>query len=149
MKSRRSLWTLSLMAVLVAMFVGAGLARAEDKKDDKKDAAGVTGTWKWEFTTQNGDKRETTLKLKQDGDKVTGTVSGRNNQDTEIQDGKFKDGEVSFKVVRKIQQTEVTTTYHGKLDGDTIKGKIETAGGNRSGSRDWEAKREKEAAKPA
>ena len=60
------------------------------------------------------------LELKQDGDKLTGTVSGRNNQETEIQDGKFKDGDVSFKVVRKFQDQEVTSTYHGKLDGDTM-----------------------------
>jgi len=46
-------------------------------------AANVTGTWKSEFTTQNGDKFETTYKLKQDGDKLTGVVIGRNNNETE------------------------------------------------------------------
>lgn len=153
MKSRRTLWATYLAAVLVALFVGSPAARAEDKKDDKKDAAGVTGTWKWEFAAQNGDKRETTLKLKQDGEKVTGTISGRNNQETEITDGKVKDGEVSFKVVRKGNNGDITITYHGKVDGDTIKGKSERAGGDANAARDWEAKRVKDGdkapAKPA
>ena len=51
----------------------AGLTAAQDKKADP------TGTWKWE-TERNGQKRETVLKLKLDGDKLTGTITGRAGQ---------------------------------------------------------------------
>src|SRR5436190_15120897 len=126
----------------VLMVVGfAGVARAADEK--KADA---TGTWKWEIKRQNGDAVPVTLKLKQDGEKLTGTMSGfgANATDTEISDGKIKDGELSFKVTRKRGDREFTTSYKGKVAGDTITGKTERP--NQQGevqSRDWEAKREK------
>ena len=135
------------MLLVVAMACLASTARAaDDKKEEKKPAAGnVTGTWKW-TTTQQGQERENVLKLKQDGDKLTGALVGRNNRETEIKDGKVKDGEVSFKVTRNQGGTEMTTTYTAKLEGDTLKGKIESPGpdGGAPRSRDWEAKRAKD-----
>jgi hypothetical protein len=111
-------------------------------------AADATGTWKWSTPGRNnGAARETTLKLKQDGEKLTGTISmgGANAKDTEITEGKIKDGELSFKVVRKGRNdAEITSTYTGKLDGDTIKGKSETNFNGTPRSRDFEAKRAKE-----
>ena len=41
-------------------------------------------------------------------------------------------------------QVQVTTTYTGKLDGDTIKGKITSTGGTTRPARDWTATRAKE-----
>jgi hypothetical protein len=137
-------WTASLLAVVVALAVSA--SAADEKKDAKDSKAGnVTGTWKWSFTGQNGQTRETTAKLKQDGDKLTGTISGRQGgNDTEITDGKVKGDEVSFKVVRNFNGNTITSTYEGKVDGDTIKGKTTMTGGQQDRTRDWEAKRAKE-----
>ena len=135
---------------LLALFVVVGMtavtaSAADDKKDDKA-AGNVTGTWKWSFTGQNGQTRETTAKLKQDGEKLTGTVSGRQGgNDTEITDGKVKGNEVSFKVVREFNGNKITTSYEGKIDGDTIKGKSSMTGGQQERpARDWEAKRAKD-----
>ena len=106
-------------------------------------ADGVAGTWKWTVKRQNNDV-EQTLKLKQDGDKVTGTISGMGGQETEIKDATFKDGTLAFAVTRKGRNNQETTTKDsGKVEGDTIKGKIEREGGNGQ-ARDWEAKRAKE-----
>jgi hypothetical protein len=105
----------------------------------------ATGTWKWTIPAQgNRPERNVSLKLKQDGEKLTGTYNGGGNnaQDVEIADGKVKDGDVSFKVTMKRGNNEITQTYTAKVDGDTMKGKVET-GGNNSRSRDFEAKREK------
>lgn len=45
-----------------------------------------SGTWKWTFTTQDGQTRESTLKLKLDGPKLSGTVTGRDdNRGCELQ----------------------------------------------------------------
>lgn len=104
------------------------------------DKPGVAGKWKWSVE-RNGQKIETTLTLKQDGEKLTGTVSGRNNTETEITDGKFKDGEVSFNVTRERQGQKFTTAYKGKLSEDTIKGTSETERDGQKNSREWEAKR--------
>ena len=118
-------------------------AQAADKKADP------TGTWTWSVPGRNGgDARTSTLKLKADGDKLTGKVSspGRDGQarETEIEDGKIKGDEVSFKVVREFNGNKFTTKYNGKVAEDAIKGKVEIDRGQGDPvSRDWEAKREK------
>src|SRR5262245_65134453 len=101
-------------ALALALIGFAGTARADDK-------ASPTGTWKWSVT-RNNQTRETTLKLKLEGDKLTGTISGRDNKDIAIEDGKFKDGEVSFKVTRERNGQKFTVKYTGKVEGNTIKG---------------------------
>jgi hypothetical protein len=107
------------------------------------DSANATGTWTWSTPGRNGQSRETTLKLKQDGDKLTGKISGRNS-DTEIQDAKITGDEISFKVTRKFRDNEFTSKYSGKISGDTIKGKMEFERNGETRSRDWEAKRKTE-----
>jgi len=129
------------LAVCLALALGfAAIAQAQDKKVD------VTGTWKSSFTNQNGQVRETTFKLKAEGEKLTGTISGRQN-DTAIEEGKIKGEEISFKVTREFNNNKVTMKYTGKVAGDTIKGKTESERDGQPQTRDWVAKKEKEAAK--
>ena len=117
--------------MLVAFASLAGTARADDKSNP-------TGTWKWSIT-MGDNTREVSLTLKMDGDKLTGSMPGRNNAETKIDDGAtFKDGEITFSVTRERNGTKTTTKYTGKLNGDTIKGKITREGQE---DRDWEAKR--------
>lgn len=123
----------ALMLVLVAL---VGPVQADDK--------GPTGTWKWTPAAGGGGKgtpREMTLKLKLDGDKLTGSIPGRNNQETNIEEGTFKNGEVSFKITRERNGNKIVTTYKGKVDGDTIKGTIDRGQGEPT---KWEAKRSKD-----
>jgi hypothetical protein len=123
-----------LAATLVLGIIGvAALAKADEK-------ANPTGTWKW--TVKFGERsRDMTLKLKLDGDTLTGTIPGRDGKDTPIQDAKYTDGEVSFKVVRERNGVKMTMTYTGTVSGDTIKGKIESVRDGKPQSRKWEAKR--------
>jgi hypothetical protein len=133
--TRRTWAWLAVLAVGVS-FTGlsqVALARAADKS--------ATGTWKWTFTRQNGDTIDVTLKLKQEGDKLTGTMTGPGGNETEIKDGTIKDGTVTFKVERERDGNKFVTSYNGKLDGDTIKGKAETEFNGEKRERDWEAKR--------
>jgi hypothetical protein len=124
---------LALALVVVASAGVVGLARADDKPNP-------TGTWKWSVT-RNNETRETTLKLKLDGDKLTGTITGRDNKDSPIDDATYKDGTVSFKVTREFNGQKRTMSYSGKVSGDTITGKIEFERDGQAQSRDWEAKR--------
>ncbi len=119
-------WSMITVAVAV---VTALVVHAADK------AADATGTWKWSATF-GGNSVETVLKLKQEGDKLTGTITGFQGQDNEIKDGKLADGKVSFKVVTDFGGAPRTTTYTGTLEGDSLKGKAETVF-----SRDFDAKR--------
>jgi hypothetical protein len=106
------------------------------------DKPNPTGTWKW-TVMRNNQNFDQTLKLKLEDSKLTGTLIGRNNRETKIEDASFKDGEVAFSVTRERNGQKITTKYKGKLDGDTIKGKAETERDGQNRSRDWEAKREK------
>jgi hypothetical protein len=110
-------------------------ANAEDKKID------LTGNWKSSFTNQDGAVRETTFKLKVEGEKLTGTISGR-NADTAIEEGTIKGGELSFKVTREFNGNKMVIKYTGKVSGDTITGKSESERDGEKRSRDWVAKRE-------
>ena len=127
---------LAIGALVVVLAGLTGQVRADDK-------ANPTGTWKW-TVERNGQTREMTLKLKLEGDKLTGAMPGRDNQETAIEDGKFADGTVSFKVTRERQGQKFTMKYEGKVSGDTIKGKTEFERDGQAQSRDWEAKRAKE-----
>jgi hypothetical protein len=115
--------------IVLAIVAMAGIARAEDP----------SGIWKW---TTGNNNREATLKLKLDGDKLTGTIT-MGTRDTEITDGTYKDGDVAFNVTRERNGNKTTAKYTGKVSGDSIKGKIETERNGQTNSRDWEAKREK------
>ena len=106
------------------------------------ESADPTGTWKWSVTF-NDQTREMTLKLKLEGDKLTGAMLGRDNQETPIEDASFKDDEVAFAVTRERNGQKFTIKYKGKVSGDTIKGKSEFERNGEKQSRDWEAKREK------
>jgi len=107
------------------------------------DKAGAAGKWKWSYE-RGGRTVETTLTLKQDGEKLSGSITGRNNTETAIEDGKIKDGEVSFKVTRERNGTKYTMSYKGKVSDDVIKGSIESERGGEKRTREWEAKRVKE-----
>jgi hypothetical protein len=120
-------WTLAI-GLLALVFVSTAAA------------ADPTGTWKWSVMGKDNATVEQTAKLKLEGDKLTGTVT-RGNNDTAITDGSFKDGTVAFTVTVERGGNKIVSKYSGKLDGDMIKGKIESDRGGKTNSRDWVAKR--------
>lgn len=128
---------LTLVAAAWAILASglSALAMADEKADP-------TGTWKWTVMFNN-QSRDMTLKLKLEGDKLTGSMLGRDNQEIAIEDASFKDGEVAFTVTRERNGQKFTIKYQGKLSEDTIKGKTEFERNGEKQSRDWEAKREK------
>ena len=154
----------SIIAASAVLVLGTSGLSAADKKAD------ANGTWSWTQQGRGGQgggggnanatPRKSTLKLKAEGEKLTGTLTqpgfARRNQgdgggtppapvETAISNGKIKGDEVAFEVTREFGGNSRTAKYTGKIDGDTIKGKIEMPGrdGGDPVSRDWEAKREK------
>lgn len=137
-KLPKSLIVSSLCAIFALGFLSQ--IQAQDKKADPN------GTWTWTMPGRNGGPdRKMSLKLKVEGDKLTGKLAaparGGEIRETDIKDGTVKGDEVSFKVVREINGNQMTTKYNGKVSGDTIKGKVEFERNGETQSRDWEAKR--------
>jgi hypothetical protein len=134
-------------ALMLAVIGFCGSAGAQEKKaaKDAKDAkANPTGTWKWTVNF-GGNEMERVLKLKLEGDKLSGTLSGGPAGDAKIEDAKYKDGEVTFKIQREFNGQKFTIHYSAKVSGDTLKGKSEIdRGDGEKVSRDFEAKRAKE-----
>ena len=138
---QRTLRSVIQLAVCLAFAAGVA-AQAEEKKIDP------TGAWTSSYTNQSGQVRESTLTLKLEGDKLTGTMAGRREgSDTAISNGTIKGDEIAFEVTREFGGNRVTTKYTGKISGDTIKGKSESQRDGQAQTRDWQAKRA--AAKPA
>jgi len=134
----------------LASLVKVGLALLTFGVTVQLQAADASGTWTWSTPGRDGGpERKSTLKLKVEGEKVTGKLSapGRQGNTTEldIEEGKIKGDEISFQVSREFNGNKFTTKYHGKVSGDTIKGEIEAPGrgGGDPTKRPWEAKREK------
>ena len=104
-------------------------------------AADVTGKWVAQVPGRDGQTRETTFNLKAEGEKLTGTVSGRQG-DVAITDGKVKGDDVSFDVTMKFQDREMKMSYTGKLSGDELKLTRKVQGSDRP-PQDITAKRSK------
>ena len=123
------------VAAVVCVLAVAGLAGAEDRPNP-------TGTWKYTADV-NGQSIDVAIKLKLEGDKLTGTLSVM-DMESKIEDGTFKDGDVSFKVSREVNGNTFTLKYQGKITGDTFKGKREFEREGQTNTREFEAKRSKE-----
>src|SRR6266853_5890827 len=109
----------SLCALLALGFLAQ--TQAEEKKADP------AGTWTWSRPGRNGGPEiKMSMKLKTEGDKVTGVVISPGRQggeptETKIEDAKLKGDEISFTVTREFNGNKMTTKYHGKVTADSIK----------------------------
>ena len=63
--------------MLLGLILITVLAGVPARADDAVKPSGVTGAWKWSQTRPDGTVVPITLTLKQDGEKVTGTLHGQ------------------------------------------------------------------------
>lgn len=140
-----ALYTSTIVRLAACAALAFGFLAQAAAADAKAD-----GTWSWTMRGREGSpERKMTLKLKTEGEKLTGKISmpgrdGGEARDVEIQEGKIKGDEVSFNVVREFNGNRMVSKYTGKIAGDTLKGKMEFDRQGEKMSRDWEAKREAE-----
>ncbi len=129
---RRNTCVMLAAAVLALGTVPMAMGQAATTQPS---SANVTGKYNWTFEGPQGDM-EFTFDLKQEGNKITGTVSGFGG-DNEISDGTVsKDGAITFKVSRDFGGRPMVTTYTGKIADGVFKGKSEMVM-----TREFEAKR--------
>jgi hypothetical protein len=128
------------LSAVVALLIALSplVSRAADATTQPSNPNDVSGTWKWTMQGRGGGGDiDVVLKLKQQGDKLTGTITGFGGDDQDIQDGKVDHGQISFKVVRDFNGNQITTNYTATVENGAIKGKTETIF-----SRNFEGKRE-------
>ncbi len=121
-----------LFALALALGVGlliSGAAMAQDAP------ANVAGTWNMTISTPRGTFNNT-LTLKQDGSKVTGSISGRMGE-TDISKGEVSGDKLTFEVTRDTPNGTFTMDYKATVNGDDMKG----TGGNDRFNFDFTAKR--------
>jgi hypothetical protein len=138
-----------IVPVLVGLLAVTSLTVSAGEPD-----ANPTGTWK--VTQVPKSTYEPTLKLKLEGDKLSGTITrntGTKIEELTIEDGKLNGSEVTFAThffsqVYKggvLQPADTNFMSHwnfqGTISGDSIKGKVvkESFAGSRT--QDWEARR--------
>lgn len=99
--------------------------------------ADVTGKWVAQVPGRGGETRETTFVFRQEGAKLTGTMSGRGG-DIQIQDGKVDGDQISFTVTLNFGGNEMKFLYKGTVSGNEIKFTRTREGGD---PREFTAKR--------
>ncbi|MBI1739217.1 MAG: hypothetical protein HYR58_08210 [Acidobacteria bacterium] len=122
---------LGLAAILVLNLMVCGASVAQGN-------ANIAGKWESKFTTPQGETRTTTFTFKQEGDKLTGTVSGGMGGETPLE-GTVKGKEVKFTVTRQTPNGEMKSEYSATVEGDTMKGTVQSP----RGSREWTATKAK------
>jgi hypothetical protein len=135
--------TCSVIVVALALAVGlAARVPAQGKPEQKPDSkATQTVAGKWAMTLEMSMGTGTpTLDLKQDGEKITGTYTGRYG--TFDLQGSVKERAIQFSFTMSAEGQSVTMSFTGEIaqDGQTMKG---TAVLGEMGDATWTAKREK------
>jgi hypothetical protein len=128
----------AIMKTILSATLVLGLCGLAGARDEKADPV---GTWKCEYEISG--KRTSTLTIKKDGDKLTGTMSWPNQKETDLKDVKLKDGTLTFSAVRKLMDNEIKVEYKLTIDGDKLKGKGSSDFGGMKQEFDIEGKREK------
>jgi hypothetical protein len=117
-----------MKAIFTAAMV-LGLCNLAGAREEKADPV---GTWKCEYEI-GGQKREATLAIKKDGDKLDGMITYQDKQESKLKDVKLKDGELTFTAEREVMEMKLTIKYKLKVEGDKLKGKgaVEVGGETR------------------
>ena len=107
--------SLVLCAVLLVLFSAAPLFAA----------SGITGKWTTDMKMQDGSSFTLAFDFKQDGTKLTGTVTGPQGDPLAIDNGKIDGHKFSFTV--SFNGTNIT--HDGTVTGDEIKMNTKSDGG--------------------
>jgi hypothetical protein len=101
---------LVILFSLATLLISPALLAAEMADD-------LTGTWKAEFDSPVGIQNYTYV-IKQDGTKLTGKITGiieGQKNETDLLEGKFEGGVVSFVEMMDIMGEKIRVTYKGKF----------------------------------
>jgi hypothetical protein len=107
-------------------------------------AADVTGKWKSELQTPDGQAVTNEFTFEAKGETLTGTVvSSRSPEPKAIENGTIKGDAITFEVTRDFGGNAVKLSYTGTVKGDEIPLKVTVAGGDQTFEFEMVAKRQK------
>lgn len=131
-------------AILLVLCVVSGVALAQESADASKaapaKAVDPTGAWNWEYSFNDNEPAQFSLKLKWDGKQLTGKYTAFDNT-TDIEDGKFEDDKLSFISKRTLNNNEFTVRFNGKAEANDILGTVAVDFGEGPREFEWHAKR--------
>jgi hypothetical protein len=97
-------------------------------------AQSVNVTGKWVFDVQTGGgSGQPTVTFKQDGEKLTGHYSSQTLGEADFT-GTVKGNAIQFTFNAEAQGQQIDVAYSGTVDGNTMKGTVNMAGGQLTGS---------------
>lgn len=127
-----------VVALVIAVVLALAIpAFAQEEKPKELPKVDVTGTWDFSVETPQGTMTLSST-FKQEGEKLTGVQSSQMGEMP--LEGTIKGADIAFAIVIDMQGQQITITYVGKVDGETMTGTIEFGG---MGSAAWTAKKRK------
>jgi len=112
---------------------------AED--EDAKPTHPLDGSWRWNFAMPDGTTVRPKLTLAVKDGKLTGTTSFRAGTEAPITNAVLNGDQLRFDVIRDRDGQQIVTTYSGKWDTNSIKGKVESNWAGEKQTFDWTAQR--------
>ena len=94
------------------------------------------GDWQLEVATPDGATLNLKVNIKQDGDKLAGTMIGDDGVETELTDIAFADGELKFAISRDFGGQQLTSKFTGKLTAEKYEGSVDYDIGGQAGTLD-------------
>ncbi len=133
--------TRATLAVAVSLTLGGAAAQTPPPAAQQKAPPSLTGKWDMSLDMSMGQSKPT-LVVKQDGQKITGTYTGRYG--TFPIEGSLKGTAISFSVTIDVSSEKVEMTFTGDVapDGQSMKGDADLA---QAGDGTWMAVRAKDA----
>ena len=92
----------------------------------------VTGSWVFDVQTGGG-SGQPTVTFKQDGEKLTGHYSSQTLGEADLT-GTVKGNAIQFTFNASAQGQQIDVNYAGTVDGNTMKGTVNMAGGQLTGT---------------
>ena len=97
-------------------------------------AQGVNVTGKWVFNVEtSGGSGQPTVTFKQEGEKLTGHYSSQTLGEADFT-GTVKGTAIQFTFNAEAQGQQIDVAYSGTVDGNSMKGTVNMAGGQLTGS---------------
>ncbi|MGD9345577.1 MAG: hypothetical protein PVH84_06920 [Candidatus Aminicenantes bacterium] len=97
----------------------------------------VTGDWEMTMESPRGGEITRDVHFEQDGEKITVTMESRRGDEVTAE-GTINGSEIEWTVSRETPRGQMTMTYKGTVDGDTMTGTVDFGD---FGSGNWTAKR--------
>ncbi len=101
----------------------------------------LTGAWKMRLSFGDRGTRTSILKLESNDDALTGVMLSSQGGQSEIDNVRFENGELSFEMTRKWGDRKFTSQYSGKMVDGTIEGTAHYEFRGRKRTLDWVAAR--------